>query len=125
MRDKTQAVVVLPRHSAVYEMTNKRDFSRNMEARKTLSRMRITALLTTSYAAHMKGGSLRTRKHTIAASVVVWPRRLPTLAIRSQHWEGAGKFLLKAGKRARFVAKRPGYGRCAPFASQTTSSDNR
>jgi hypothetical protein len=43
----------------------------------------------------------------------------------SQHRGGAGEFLLEAGKRARFVAKRPDYGRCAPRASQLTGSDTR
>jgi hypothetical protein len=62
---------------------------------------------------------------SMAANVVVWPRCLQTLAIRSRHRKGAGEFLLEVGQRAIFLVKRPDYGRCAPCAPQATGSDTR
>jgi hypothetical protein len=46
------------------------------------------------------------------------------ICCRSQHGGGAWEFLLKAGKRASFVAKRPNYGNCASYASKAMRSDN-
>jgi hypothetical protein len=57
---------------------------------------------------------------SIAASVVVWPRCLPTLAIRSQHREGAGQSLLEVGQKAIFLANR--YTLCA---SQAVGNDTK
>jgi hypothetical protein len=48
------------------------------------------------------------------AIVVMRHKCFPTLAIRSQYREGAGKFLPEVGQRAIFLAKRPDYRRCGP-----------